>query len=116
MIRATLSGAERSRHWKIALCSESTGNSRAPDARAASIISVPAETSASLLAKATVLPRSSAAITGRNPAQPTIAAMIQSASSAATALTASSPAETSIPDPASISCNAANFAGSAITA
>src|SRR3546814_6660415 len=47
------------RHWKMALCSLSTGNSVAPEAFAACIISAPADTKASLLASATVRPASS---------------------------------------------------------
>src|SRR5437588_12981924 len=44
------------RHWKIALCSLSTGSSVAPAAVAASVISAPAVTSASLFASATTRP------------------------------------------------------------
>src|SRR6185503_16208516 len=86
--------AERlpARHWKIALCSLSMGSSVALDERAASVIRAPAVTSASLLARATVLPASTAPITGRKPAQPTIAAMTRSASAAAASTRASSPA------------------------
>src|SRR4051812_44863849 len=43
-------------HWKIALCSLSTGSKVAPLRVAALVIRSPAVTSASLLAKATVLP------------------------------------------------------------
>src|SRR5258708_5852677 len=51
------------RHWKIALCSLSSGSRVAPLAAAAPIISAPAVTNASLLASATVRPASIAAIT-----------------------------------------------------
>ena len=40
------------RHWKMALCSESTGTISAPVSRAAAITSSPAHTSVSLLASA----------------------------------------------------------------
>ena len=77
MILATSSLRLPARHWKIALCSLSTGSRVAPLDCAASVISSPAVTSASLLASATVLPASTAAMTGRSPAQPTIAAIDQ---------------------------------------
>jgi hypothetical protein len=64
----------------MALCSLSTGSNDAPDCRTAAIISAPAETKASLLASATVLPACIAAMVGGNPAQPTIDAMVQSTS------------------------------------
>src|SRR5436190_23956112 len=73
--------AERlpARHWNIALCSLSMGSRVAPDECAASVISAPAVTSASLLASAIVLPASTAPMTGLRPAQPTIAAITRSA-------------------------------------
>src|SRR3546814_3885619 len=64
--RRTRSARAESKHWKIALCSESAGSSVAPWRTAASITSAPAETSGSLLASTTVPPCSSAAITGRS--------------------------------------------------
>ena len=80
--------------WKIALCSESTGNSVAPAARTARSITSPAHTRASLLARPTYPPRRIAARVGASPAAPVIAAMVQSACSAAAATTASAPAAT----------------------
>ena len=56
------------------MCSESTGNRVAPLARTSAINIAPAQTSASLLASATVLPASSAAQVLASPALPTIAA------------------------------------------
>jgi len=85
---ATSSLRLHARHWKIALCSLSTGSSVAPLRIAASVISAPAVTSASLLASATVRPASIAAITGFRPAQPTIAAITSSASPAAASINA----------------------------
>src|SRR5439155_24758352 len=61
------------RHWKTALCSESTGKSLTPFARAAAVINGPAITSVSLLASATVRPAWMAAIVGRSPTPPTSA-------------------------------------------
>ena len=89
--------------WKIALCSESTGSSVAPASRTARSITSPAQTSASLLASATIAPRRMAASVAARPAAPVIAAMVQSAGSAAAATTCSGPAATSIPVPASAS-------------
>ena len=100
----------------MALCSESTGSSVAPEWPAASIISVPAETRASLLAKASVFPPSSAASTGISPAQPTIAAIVQSAPRRAASITAFSPAAASMPDPAKASFKSPKRVSSAITA
>ena len=95
------------RHWNIALCSLSTGNNAAPDRRTAAIINAPAETNASLLAKATVLPASIAAIVEGNPAQPTIEAIVQSTLRLAASTSASAPAAASIPVPANASFRSA---------
>ena len=65
--------------WKIALCSESTGSTVAPVAAALRMNSAPAQTRHSLLASATVAPRSTAASVGFSPAAPLIAAITQSA-------------------------------------
>ena len=85
------------RLWKIALCSLSTGMSRAPDSCTAPIRSRPLMTSASLLASSTRLPAPAAASVGRRPAAPTIAATTVSTSgSRAMSASASSPADTRV--------------------
>jgi len=61
------------RHWKIALCSLSTGRICTPFAAAFSMTSAPAITSVSLLANATSLPASTAVTVGTSPAAPTMA-------------------------------------------
>ena len=61
------------RHWKMAECSLSTGMISAPYRLAASITSSPAQTRVSLLAKATRLPASMAAMVGHSAAMPTTA-------------------------------------------
>ena len=53
--------------WKIALCSESTGSTVAPDFAARRMNRLPAQTRHSLLASATVAPRSIAASVGFKP-------------------------------------------------
>ena len=66
----TRSGGAPSSSWKSAECSESTGTRAAPvRARTAATRSPPA-TRLSLLARATVIPRSRAASVGRSPAAP----------------------------------------------
>ena len=87
------------RHWNSALCSESTGNSVAPLRSTAAIISAPADTSDSLLASATVRPCSIAAMVGSSPAQPTMAAIVQSGSISAASTNACLPAATRVPVP-----------------
>ena len=67
------------RHWKTALCSESTGKSLTPRAREAAVIRRPAITSVSLLASATVRPAWIAAMVGSSPAPPTRAETTMSA-------------------------------------
>ena len=69
-----------SRHWKIALCSLSTGKTFTPFFAAALITSSPAMTRISLLATARSLPASMAASAGCSPAVPTIAMSTISAS------------------------------------
>src|SRR5260370_38687863 len=54
--------------WKMALCSESTGKTVAPAAAARRMNSVPAQTSVSLLAGATLAPPPQAGGVGRKPA------------------------------------------------
>ena len=91
--------------WKIALCSESTGSNVVPDSSTCRVISSPAQTSASLLANATVAQLRTAARVGARPAAPTIAAIIQSTDREAASINASGPAaaSTALPDRASLS-------------
>ena len=72
----------------------------------ASISSRPAQTSASLLASATMAPRRAATRVGARPAKPTTAAITHSAGRAAASITASGPAAASIDVPASASLSA----------
>ena len=74
--------------WKIALCSESTGSTVAPAAAARRMNSAPAQTRHSLLASATVAPRSAAASVGLRLVAPVIAAITQSAGRCAASTTA----------------------------
>ena len=99
--RSTASRWRGSKTWKMALCSESTGSSTPPDSWTASINSCPAQTSASLLARATMAPRRAAASVGASPANPTTAAITHSAGRAAASLTASGPAAAVVEDPES---------------
>ena len=85
--------------WKIALCSESTGRTVAPAAAARRMNSAPAQTRHSLLASATVAPRSAAASVGLRLVAPVIAAITQSAGRCAASTTASAPAAASMPEP-----------------
>ncbi len=100
----------------MALCSLSTGRIVAPLDCAAPVIRAPAVTSASLLARATVRPASTAAMTGSSPAQPTIAAMTTSASAAAASTRAARPASARHWVPASRSRSSASRLSSAMTA
>ena len=77
--RRTSRGAAPARHWKSALCSESTGSRRTPCSRAAHVMSAPAITSVSLLASAMVRPARIAASVGTRPAAPTSAETTTSA-------------------------------------
>src|SRR5215831_10326393 len=86
---------------KQALCSESTGSTVAPDAAARRMNRPPAHTSVSLLASATMAPRSAAASVGLRPAAPVIAPITHSAGRSAASIKPLSPAATSIPVPAS---------------
>ena len=72
---ATVSGRAPCRHWKIALCSLSTGISVGPSSVSAqaAITIFPPATSASLLASSTCSQTSSAAQTASRPAMPTMA-------------------------------------------
>src|SRR5207342_1904958 len=72
----------------------------------------PAQTRHSLLASATVAPRSTAASAGFNPAAPLTAAITQSAGRAAASMMALSPAPHSILVPARAAFNAPSFVGS----
>ena len=88
-------------------CSESTGSSVVL-ARATSAMKMsPAETRHSLLASAVSVPCRTASSVGLSPAAPTIAAMTQSAGRLAASSSASSPAPTSMPVPASAARKAA---------
>ena len=78
--------------WNSALCSESTGRMQAPAFAARCMKKSPAQTRHSLLASATVAPRSTAASAGFSPAAPLTAAITQSAGRAAASMTALSPA------------------------
>ena len=80
MMRRTCSGLRPSMHWKIALCSLSTGSTCTPFLRAAVITASPAITRISLLATAMSLPASIAASAGRRPAVPTMEMSTMSAS------------------------------------
>src|SRR5262245_51369707 len=79
-----------SRHWKIALCSESTGSSGTLCSRAAAVMRLPAITSVSLLANAIVFPVLIAAMVGKSPAPPTIAESTRSAGTSAASVTSPS--------------------------
>ena len=68
-----------SRHWKIALCSLSTGKTCTPLSRASRMTISPAITRISLLATARSFPASIAASAGRNPPVPTMATNTMSA-------------------------------------
>ena len=92
MMRSTARVLPSAIAWKMALCSESTGSSVAPDCRTAASSTSPAQTSASLLAKAMAPPRAMAARVAGSPAAPVMAAMVQSTGRAAAAITASGPA------------------------
>ena len=92
--------------WKMALCSESTGSSAPPDSSIASIRSLPAQTSVSLLASATMAPRRAATRVDSRPAKPTTAAITHSAGRAAASMTAAGPAAASIEVPTRASLRA----------
>ena len=85
--------------WKIALCSESTGMTWAPDLTSASWNTLPAATTHSLLARATMTPRRMAASAGSIAAAPMMATMTKSDAMSAAAITAARPAAISIPVP-----------------
>src|SRR5262249_19562924 len=72
-VRTRLSGSPSCEHWKSAECSLSTGTSRPPPRLRAASASSPAATRLSLLASASVTPRSSAHIVPGSPAKPTVA-------------------------------------------
>ena len=108
MMRSTAPRLWVSRHWKIALCSESTGRRRTPANVTASIMMSPAETRTSLFANAMAPPRRMAASVGCNPAMPMMDAMVQSAGIIAASCTALGPAAASIPEPARAARSAAS--------
>ena len=89
--RRTAAGSSPRRHCHRALCSLSTGISRAPRARARSVTSSPAITSTSLVAMATSVPASRAARVGRRAAAPLIPTQTTSAGTAATSHAAAIP-------------------------
>src|SRR5262252_10143068 len=76
----------------------------------------PAHTSVSLLASATMAPRSAAASVGLRPAAPVIAPITHSAGRSAASINPLSPAATSIPVPASAALRSPKAAGSATAA
>src|SRR6185312_9566093 len=102
--------------WNTALCSESTGRTVAPALAARRMNRLPAQTRHSLFARATVAPRSIAAIVGLRPTEPLIAAITQSAGRSADSINASSPAAASIRVPESALLRSAYAVGSETTA
>ena len=105
------------RHWKMALCSLSTGNSVAPWRRTASSTSCPPITSDSLLASKMRLPAFAAASTGGKPAAPTMAAMTTCVCScAAMSHKPRSPGQTSVFSPAFRNWRAKSLAAASGTA
>src|SRR3546814_20943375 len=69
--RATRLGQSWSKHWKIALCSESTGRSRTPCLAAARVPTRPAQTHDAFFALALVAPAFIAAMVGFRHGRPT---------------------------------------------
>ena len=114
--RSTSSNRAAARHWKMALCSESTGRSAVPEASTARIRRGPAQTRHSLLASATIRPFPMAAIVGARPAAPTMAAIVQSTGRAAASTSASAPPAASIPLPARRSLRSGRRPDSPMTA
>ena len=96
----------KSKHCQIALCSLSTGSRVAPCAATSRMKRLPAQTSTSLLAKATMRPWRTAASVGSSPAAPTIPAITQSAGRSAASTRAARPHATAIPEPDSASFSA----------
>ena len=93
VIRERLDARSPCRHWKIALCSLSTGMIGTPFSRARDVTSPPAATSTSFVASATGMPRAMASSVGARPESPTVATRTRSASVSRTArAAASSPA------------------------
>ena len=88
----------------------------APKRSAACMTATPAQTSVSLLARATTRPSRIAAKVGASPTAPTIADTTRSAGRRAASSSASSPAAISIPWPATPAFRSAKPAGSAIAA
>src|SRR6185312_15915321 len=103
--------------WKIAECSLSTGRMRAPQRAARPMTSGPATTSVSLLARATVLPASTAAQVACSPAAPTTADTTTSTSASAANRTAPASPERSCVSRGNFDRSAAaNAAASVMTA
>ena len=102
--------------WKMPLCSESTGSTRAPVRAASERISFPPQTMLSLLAIATSVPCRTAASVDASPADPTIAASTRSQGRVAASMIASSPPAVSMPVPARRSLRSASLLSSAMTA
>ena len=92
MTRTSSSRLPDASAWNSALCSESAGRMQAPAFAARCMKKSPAQTRHSLLASATVAPRSTAASAGFSPAAPLTAAITQSAGRAAASMMALSPA------------------------
>ena len=97
MTRTSSSRLPEPSAWNSALCSESAGRMQAPAFCARCMKKSPAQTRHSLLASATVAPRSTAASAGFRPAAPLTAAITQSAGRAAASMIALSPAPHSMP-------------------
>ena len=104
------------RHWKTAECSESTGRMGTPLKRARSLMSSPATTSVSLLARAIGLRARMAFMVGFSPAYPTMAVNTISMGFSVTIWQrASAPAYTLIGRSASASFSCVYFDSLAIT-
>ena len=104
------------RHWKIALCSLSTGISLPPPCLTVRRKTSPAETRHSLLASAMSAPRRAAVRVGARPGVPAIAAITQPASVDAASSRPDLPAATAMPVPARADFSASYLPSSAVTA
>ena len=104
------------RHWKIALCSLSTGISLPPPCLTVRRKTSPAETRHSLLASAISAPRRAAVNVGARPGVPAIAAITQPASIEAASSRPDLPAATLMPVPESADFSASYLSSSAVTA
>lgn len=115
MLRTDESGSAP-RTWNRALCSESSGSSRAPTSTARAITAAPAQTRLSLLASAIVRPGWSAAKVASSPAAPEIALTTISAGRSTASSTAERPAPHAMSVPDSACFSAAPPAASASAA